>query len=192
MPFSILLLTLFSSPLHWGQTASLLKKSNLFRHARVWQRMSQRLDKIFPINISAETFLQTQQRDGKHKVHLSATQARTVPKGELEREETLAFTQRNPPLLPFQEGGHPPPEERGLASPLKHLPRAHPQFPNRNTQECKMSSGGSGLAFVSPPIHYFTSPPYLKSITFISNGTNCMRKLRGWQEHLGHILYMPL
>lgn len=42
--------------------------------------------------------------------------------------------------------------------PLQHQPLTHPRFSSRNTQQCKMSSGGSGLAFVSPPIHYFTSP----------------------------------
>lgn len=71
----------------------------------------------------------------------------------------------------------------------QHLPCPSP-VPKQSMQECQMSSGGSGIAFLYlPPIAL--PPPYLNSIIFISNGTNRMRKCRGWQEHLGHILHMP-
>lgn len=103
-PFSILLLTLSSSPLRLGQIASLLKKSNLFRRARAWQRMLQRLDRIVPINITAEMFLhvEAESREAQSSPFCcpgkDGAQRRA---GEVVWEETAAFTQRNPPLLPL-------------------------------------------------------------------------------------------
>lgn len=123
--------------------------------------MSWRLDWIFPRNISAEMFLHT-----KADISEAWSPAFCCPgkdsgkrrTGEVVWEETAAFIQRTPPPLPLWGGGHPPAEERVLAIPLKHLPLAYPQFSNKNTQERKMSSWWSELAFVSPPVHNFTSP----------------------------------
>lgn len=161
MPFSILLLTLSSFPLHLGQIASLLKNSNLFRHARVWQRMSRRLNRIFPINISAEMFLHMKAESWEAQsspfccLGKGSAQRRA---GEVVWEETVSFTQRNPPLLPLQDGGQPPREQRGLAPPPKHLPLAHPRFSNQNTQECKkdeLTRVRASLCFTSHPLLHF-------------------------------------
>lgn len=43
-------------------------------------------------------------------------------------------------------------------SPDTTPPLAHPRLSNRIRKEHKMSSGGSGIAFLSPPMHCLASP----------------------------------
>lgn len=125
MPFSILLITLSSSPLRLGQIASLLIKSNLFRHARVWQTMSQKLDRIFPTNISAEMFLHTKTESWERAqsspfccLCKDSTQRRAE---EMVWEETVAFAWRNPSLLFLWDGGHPPQRREGFNHPPQNV-----------------------------------------------------------------------
>lgn len=143
------MLTLSSSLLYLGQTGSLVKKSNLFRHARDWQRISQRLERILPIIISPEVFLHTKTDSWEAQSSSFCCPGKDSAQrraGEVLWEETAGFTQRNPP-------------QRWSLSISRHNISPGPSLTlKQNTQEHKMSSGGSGIAFLSPPIHCLTCP----------------------------------
>lgn len=145
----ILLLTLSSSLLYLGQTGSLLKESNLFRHAGGRQRVSQRLDRILTKNMPAEVFLHIKTESWEAQSSSFCCPGKDSAQrrdGELFWEESTAFTQENPPL-------------RWSISTSRHTTAPHPSPVLKwKTQEHKTSSGGSGLAFLSFPTHYFASP----------------------------------
>lgn len=137
----ILLLTLSSSLLYLGQTGSLLKKSDFFRCAGDRQRVSQRLHRILTINMSAEVFLHiTTESWG------AQSPSYCCPSKDSAQRRDGVLGRRNPLL-------------RWSVSTSRHntCPQPPPVL-KRSTQEHKTSSGGSGVAFLPPPIHYFASP----------------------------------
>lgn len=121
----ILLLTLSSSLLYLGQTGSLVKKSNLFRHARDWQRVSQRLERILPINISPEVFLHTETESWEAQISSFCCPGKDSAQRRAEEvlwEETACFTQRNPP-------------QRWSISTSRHNTSPHPSLTLKQNRE---------------------------------------------------------